>query len=206
MNAILDPVRNLVKSFMVRLAGFINTITGGKLHPNFITLVGLTAHFYIAYLIAYGRFTTAAILLVIFGLFDALDGALARVQGSTSKTGMLLDSVTDRLKEVVLYAGIAYTLIATGEAFFAVWALIACGISLIVSYINAWGEVVTKDVQSKNHATNRSFRTGFMTFEIRMFVLVVGLLTGYLKQAVIFIAVFAFITALERFYLITKKL
>ncbi len=205
MNNLLDGVRNVVRAFMVKVASVLNKITAGRLHPNVITLVGLLAHIYIAQLIAYHSLKWAAILLIIFGLFDALDGALARVQNRASKTGMLLDSITDRLKEVILYAGVAYAIIASGEVFYAVWAVLACGISIIVSYINAWGEVVTKDLQD-GHTTNKAFRMGFMTFEIRMFVLVIGLLSGYLKQAVIFIAIFAFLTALQRFYLITQKL
>jgi len=191
---------------MTYLAKVLNRATGGKLSPNIITFIGLLAHMYIAYLIATQSFTIAALLLVIFGLFDALDGALAREQGSASKTGMLLDSITDRLKEVMLYAGIAYAFISSGQPYLAVWSVLACGISLIVSYVNAWGEAVTKDQKDAKHTTNRAFRTGFMTFEIRMFTLVVGLLSGYLPQAVIFIIVFAFMTACERFYLITQKL
>lgn len=191
---------------MTMLAKVLNNISGGRITPNMVTMIGLLAHIYIAWLIASGSFIWAGVLLIIFGLFDAVDGALARVQGTSSKTGMLLDSVTDRLKEVILYAGIAYAIIASGEVYYAVWAVLACGISLIVSYINAWGEVVTKDKSNKEHATNKNFRTGFMTYDVRMFVLVIGLLSGYLKQAVVFIAIFAFFTAVERFYLVTKKL
>ncbi len=205
MNNLLDSVRDVVRAFMVKVAGVLNNATGGKLHPNIITLTGLLAHLYIAWLIAHGSFRWAAILLIIFGLFDALDGALARVQNRASKIGMLLDSITDRLKEVILYAGIAYTFVASGSAFFAVWAVLACGISIIVSYINAWGEVVIKDIKGTQHVTNKSFRMGFMTFEVRMFVLVLGLLSSYLKHAIIFITIFAIITALQRFYLIIKK-
>ncbi len=206
MNKILDDIRDSVRSVMVVIARFLNTISGGRITPNMVTMVGLLAHIYIAWLIAMESFAWAAILLVIFGLFDAVDGALARIQGSSSKTGMLLDSVTDRLKEVILYAGIAYAIIVSGEVYYAVWVVLACGISLIVSYINAWGEAVVKDKKDTGHTTNKAFRTGFMTFDIRMLVLVIGLLTGYLKQAVIFIAIFAFWTAVERFYLVTKKL
>lgn len=206
MSVILNPIRSTVRQFMARVARALNRVTDGRLHPNVVTLVGLIAHLYIAYLIAGGSLILAGVLLVIFGLFDALDGALAREQGRTSKTGMLLDSVTDRLKEVALYAGIGYYLIISADIFYAVWATIACGISIIVSYVNAWGEVVVKDKKATNHVTNRAFRTGFMTFEVRMFTLVVGLLSGYVKEAVVVVAIFAFITAVERFYLITKKL
>ncbi len=203
MNTFIESIRNSVRAFMTQFAKDINKLSGGRITPNMITIIGLLAHVYIAWLIAYGLFKWAAVLLVVFGLFDALDGALARVQGKSSKQGMLLDSVTDRFKEVILYTGIAYALIANGDIYYGVWAVIACGISLIVSYINAWGEVVAKNTK---HIANKTFRTGFMTYDVRMFVLVIGLLSGYLKQAIIFIAIFAFWTACERFYLVTKKI
>lgn len=206
MNKFLDSVRDSVRSYMNKVASGLNRLSGERITPDMITYIGLLAHVYIAWLIAMGSLTWAGILLIIFGLFDAVDGALARIQGSTSKKGMLLDSVTDRLKEVMLYAGIAYITVVNGDAFYTVWVVAACGVSLLVSYINAWGEVVTQGNHTKQHTTNKTFRTGFMTFDVRMFTLVIGLLTGYLKQAVIFIAVFALWTALERFWLVTKKL
>lgn len=203
MNTLIESIRNSVRTLMTHVAKSLDRFSGGHISPSMVTIVGLLAHIYIAWLITMSSFTWAAILLVVFGLFDALDGALARVQGKASKKGMLLDSVTDRLKEVILYAGIAYALVTTGDAFYVVWVVLACGISLVVSYVNAWGEVVAKDTK---HVANKTFRTGFMTYDIRMFVLIIGLLSGYLRQAVIFIAIFAFWTACERFYLVTKKL
>lgn len=208
MDAILDPIRNTVKDGMKTIAQFINSVSKGRITPNMVTYTGLVAHVGIAWLIAYRYFTMAGLLLIVFGLFDTLDGALARVQGSVSKGGMLLDSITDRMKEVFLYAGVAYALVVTGNPRFAVWAVLACGFSIVVSYVNAWGEAVTKDDKKPKHTTNRTYRVavfGFMSFEVRMFVLIFGLFTGYIKQAVMFIAIFALITALERFYLVTKS-
>ena len=49
----------------------------------------------------------AALLLAVFGLFDTLDGELARLQGTESPQGAFLDSVTDRMKEILVYVGLA---------------------------------------------------------------------------------------------------
>lgn len=206
MDPLLNPIKNSIKDGMGAIAQFLNSMTSGRITPNMITYTGLLAHVGIAWLIAYEYFLLAGLLLIVFGLFDTLDGQLARLQKSDSKRGMLLDSITDRLKEAILYAGIAYAFIASGKPYYAVWAVLACGFSIVVSYVNAWGEVVIKDRPETSHTTNRTFRAGFMTFEIRMFVLIVGLLTGYMQQAVIVIACFALITVIERFYLVTKKL
>lgn len=206
MSRFIESIRGNVKKSMTHIAKFIDGISGGRITPNMITFTGLIAHVYIAYLIAQNYFIWAALLLLIFGLFDTLDGSLARLQGSASKTGMLLDSVTDRVKEVMLYAGIAYAFIASGNASYAVWVVLACGMSVIVSYVNAWGEAVSKNQKPISRKTNKVFRVGFMSFDVRMFVLFIGLLSGYLIHAVILIAILAPWTAVERFYLITRDL
>src|SRR5690606_33290569 len=146
----------------------LNTATGGKLSPHFVTIFGLCMHFPIALLIASGDFISAAILLVVFGLFDTLDGALARIQNRESKTGMLLDSVTDRIKEILLYTSAAYYFASIHDAAVAVWAVAACGAALLVSYTNAWGEVVTAGTP-KPKQTNQTFRGGIMSYDMRIF-------------------------------------
>lgn len=191
---------------MFVVARGLNKITFGKLHPNVVTIIGLLAHVGIAYLIAVGRLELAAGLLVFFGLFDALDGALAKLQNRASSAGMVLDATTDRMKEVLLYIGAAYYFIDIGTPKLAVWAVAACGGSLLVSYVKAKGETAVKDSGLSPNEVNRLFSDGLLRFEVRMFALVVGLLCGYLDVAVIVVAVLAWLTAFQRLLRITKKL
>jgi len=206
MNAFLDAVRTLVRSIIRRLARLINVVTGGRVSPNAVTITGLLAHIPIAWLIATRHNVWAAGLLVIFGLFDVLDGELARLQGTTSTAGMLLDSVTDRMKEVLLYTGAAYAIVFGSRPHMAVWAVAACGASLLVSYTNAWGEAVIAGKQAKDHRLNKAFRTGLMGYEVRMFVLFIGLLSNRVILAVIVIALLAAVTAFQRLIKITQSL
>ncbi len=206
IDSLLDVCREVVRKFMGGVAKRLDSLSGGAITPNMITIVGLLAHIPIAWEIAMGNYRLAAVLLVIFGLFDTLDGALARVQNRVSKIGMLLDSVTDRVKEVMLYTGAAYVIVAAGRPYMAVWAVAACGASLLVSYINAWGEAVLGQNRTKTHAINKAFRTGLMTFEIRMIVVVVGLLSNRLTEAIILIAILSAWTAISRFVNISREL
>jgi len=205
VNRFIDVFRSLVRRGAEACARFLNAISGGKLSPNAITLFGFFMHIPIALLIARGYFIYAAILLIVFGLFDTLDGSLARLQNRSSKFGMLLDSVTDRMKEVLIYIGIGYYFVSFARPYYAVWAIAACGAGLLVSYINAWGEVVTKDLK-ESHETNKAFRGGIMSFDVRMFTIVVGLLTGYIAPAVIIIAILSCLTALDRLSRISQRL
>lgn len=200
MGKILTRLKTAVRRFMAMIARQLNSLSGGKLSPDTVTWVGFLAHVPIAYLIAADYFWQAAVLLVVFGLFDTLDGELARLQKRSSPAGMLLDASTDRMKEVLLYAGIAYYFSTGSSPELAVWAVLALGASICVSYVKAKGEaaVASGSRQIEHHTLNRMFSDGLLTFEIRMALLIVGLLSGYILWAVVVIALGATWTAFQR--------
>lgn len=191
---------------MKQIAQRLHKLSHGRITPNAITLFGFMMHIPIAYLIAAGSQYWAAGLLVVFGLFDALDGELARLQNKASNAGMVLDASTDRMKEVLLYTGAAYALVSSDHPKQAVWAVAACGASLCVSYVKAKGETAVRDSKLTPNQINRLFADGLMRFEIRMLVLVIGLLCGQLAIAVAAIAISATFTAFSRLIRITRKL
>jgi CDP-diacylglycerol--glycerol-3-phosphate 3-phosphatidyltransferase len=204
---LLDALREGVRSMMRVIARWLNSATGGKLSPDTVTIVGLLAHIPIAWLIATQHNLWAAGLLVVFGLFDAVDGELARLQKRASSAGMLLDASTDRIKEVLLYTAAAYNIIAvTGRPYLAVWAVAACGASLCVSYVKAKGETAIKDAHLTANEINRLFGDGLMRFEVRMLILVIGLLSNRVALAVIVIAIGASLTTIGRLIRITREL
>lgn len=164
-------------------------------------------HVPVAWLIVADYWIAAAGLLFFFGLFDKLDGELARLQGRTSANGVLLDSATDRLKEVILYTGIAYSFATAGESALVLAAVAtALGCSLLTSYLNALGDAIMAGRKTREHVANKAFRSGIFAFEVRMTVLFLGLLTGYLPAAIVVIAVGAAYTALGRFIMVYGKL
>lgn len=202
----LDICRAIVRGWMHHVATALNKLTRGRLSPNAVTIIGLLAHIPIAVLIAYGEYWWAGGLLIIFGLFDTLDGELARLQKRASNAGMLLDASTDRMKEVALYTGVAYALIASDQPKMAVWAVVACGASLSVSYVKAKGETAVRGNKFSPNEINRLFQDGLLRFEVRMSLLVIGLFTERLVEAVIIIAVLSSYTAVDRLIKITSKL
>lgn len=206
LNTFLDACRTIVRGWMSLLAGFLNKVSGGKLSPNAVTVVALIMHIPIAYLIATDHYWWAAALLLVFGLFDALDGALARLQKRAGNAGMLLDATTDRIKETFLYCGVAYSLIGSSNPKLAVWAVAACGASLCVSYVKAKGETAVSDSSLTPNEINRLFQDGLLRFEIRMTILILGLVFNLLAAAVIAIAIFSAYTAIDRLLKITKYL
>ncbi|MDZ7785913.1 MAG: CDP-alcohol phosphatidyltransferase family protein [Candidatus Saccharibacteria bacterium] len=211
MSGALETVRNAVRNIVKQIAGVLHRLSGGSITPNMVTVTSLLAHVPIAYFIATGSYVLAAGLLVVFGLMDALDGELARLQKKASAGGMLLDASTDRMKEVILYIGAAYALInrPVGDyspALIAALVVAACGGSLLVSYVKAKGETAVKDGSLTANQVNRLFQNGLMRYEVRMFALVVGLLVNELALAVGLIAVTAWYTAFARLFAIYRKL
>lgn len=202
----MDSVRGAVRKLMRVIAKALNRLSAGRISPNMVTVIGLLAHFGIAYLIVLQEYYWAAGLLIVFGLFDTLDGELARLQKRESRFGMYLDSVTDRIKEVLLYIAAGYSLVHTNQSYWAVWVIAACGTALLVSYTNAWGEAVMSGIKLQTHKTNSSLRAGLMSFEVRMFLLVIGLLFDQLSLALVVITIGSALTALIRINGVRRKL
>ena len=79
--------------------------------------------------------------MVLFaGVFDMLDGQVARLGKMSSSFGALFDSVLDRYSELVLFLGICYYLIAHQYFYSSLFAFIAMIGSLMVSYTRARAE------------------------------------------------------------------
>jgi CDP-diacylglycerol--glycerol-3-phosphate 3-phosphatidyltransferase len=208
MTGLIDFVRQIFIRAIRVIAKHLNRITKGRLHPNAVTLFGLAMHVPIALLIITNHWVAAACALFIFGLLDKLDGELARLQGRESANGMLLDSVTDRVKEVILYVGVAYVFVTSGEGALITAAVVAAlGCSLLTSYLNAMGDaIMARHAQTREHSANKVFRSGIFAFEVRMAVLFVGLLTGQLAIAIVIITLGAAYTALGRLLMVYSKL
>jgi CDP-diacylglycerol--glycerol-3-phosphate 3-phosphatidyltransferase len=97
--AVLDPV--------VRLA------IAMRLTPNTITVIGLVITIVASALVGLGFLVPGAALLTAGSLLDAVDGALARAQGSGTAFGGFLDSTLDRSGEAIVYIGIGAWLLAS---------------------------------------------------------------------------------------------
>lgn len=204
--SLLDAIKTAIRRLVHGVAIGLNRLSGGKVSPNAVTIVGFLGHLPIAWLIYRQQLVAAAVLLVVFGLFDTLDGELARVQQRTSALGMLLDSTADRLKEIVLYCGLTAYVVQIGRPFLAVAAVAALGTSMSTSYISARGDVVMTTHRPAGHTVNKSLRGGLLPFEIRMFLIVVGLLFNLIPAILYIILVLASITVLERLARVTRRL
>ncbi len=79
-------------------------------------------------------------MFLFAGLFDMLDGQVARIGNMASRFGSLYDSVLDRYSELIMFFGICYYLISHHYFFSSIIAFIALIGSMMVSYVRARAE------------------------------------------------------------------
>lgn len=118
--------------------------------PNMITLMGLIINILAAVVFVYGAETTnrsdhqivgiAGAIILFAGLFDMIDGRLARLGKTESKYGALFDSVLDRYSEMFMFLGICYYLVAHHYFLSSLFAFIAMMGSMMVSYTRSRAE------------------------------------------------------------------
>jgi CDP-diacylglycerol---glycerol-3-phosphate 3-phosphatidyltransferase len=111
--------------------------------PNTITTLGLLVTSAAAILVANGQLVLGGWLLVVGGLMDTLDGAVARATGRSTPFGSFYDSVTDRVSDGIILGGLAWLLRGDPRLFtLVVVALIA---AQVTSYVRAKAESIDLD-------------------------------------------------------------
>lgn len=118
--------------------------------PDMITTVGFVLNIGVAVVFVVGAESGlrgeleyvgwAGALILFAGVFDMLDGQVARRSGSASRSGALYDSVMDRYSELVMFLGICYYLVAHHYFLSSLFAFVALIGSMMVSYVRARAE------------------------------------------------------------------
>ncbi|AKD04227.1 CDP-alcohol phosphatidyltransferase family protein [Pontibacter korlensis] len=118
--------------------------------PNAVTTTGLILNIGVAAVFIWGGETSnrgeleyvgwAGALVLFAGVFDMLDGQVARLGNMKSTFGAMYDSVLDRYSEMIMFMGICYYLIAHHYLLSSLFAFIALIGSMMVSYTRARGE------------------------------------------------------------------
>ena len=193
----LSRLQYLVEGFFESSAVLFHN---AGLSPNLTTVVGFVLTV-AAGMLYYGGLSStwtwlvAWVLLLTSGYFDALDGAMARRFKLVSRTGGVLDSVLDRIGEMILYSAIAIGGLVDFRI--CLWAL---GASLMVSYVRARVEV--EGVRLKG--------VGVAERPERLLILLVSTILnpvyGTLVWGTLLIAILASATVVERVYAASRYL
>lgn len=165
------------------------------LSPDVLTVSGMLAHFFIAWLVAYSYMTWAGIAMLLIAPLDALDGSLARKVGRKQNGfGAFLDSTLDRLAEIILFGGFITYYTWQGNATLLAVAYIAITGSLMVSYSRGRAE-----------ALGFTAKNGFLGRFERYAVMTILLILNLPEVSLIILAVFTYITVAQRMYFVWKQ-
>ena len=133
----------------------INVLVKMGITPNGITIIGFLITIGSAVILIAGAelgakgdtryITWFGVILLLAGVFDMLDGQLARKTNQMTKFGALFDSVIDRYSEMIMFFGIAYYLVSYHYLLSGVFAFIAMIGSIMVSYVRARAEGLGED-------------------------------------------------------------
>lgn len=77
-----------------------------RIRPNHLTFLGFLMSIVVASVFAHGDFVLAGFLLIIAGLFDMVDGMVARTLGDETPFGAFFDSIMDRYSDLIMYLGL----------------------------------------------------------------------------------------------------
>jgi len=173
-----------IASFLIKLG----------LHPNTVTILGLVGNIVGAVLIGRGYLQTGGVIVLFMGPVDALDGAMARLRGESSRFGAFVDSVTDRYSELVILGGLMFFYLNRQD-----W------VNCALVYVAAAGSVLVSYVKARAEGLDYEAKVGVLTRVERYLVLAPALVIGYPQYALWIIAIFANITALQRIWYVRRQ-
>ena len=156
----------------------INPLVKGMVHigitPNFITTTGFVLNVAAAVLLVYASLNHphelsylgwAGAIILFAGLFDMMDGRVARVGSMSSTFGALYDSVLDRYSELVTLFGISVWLSNAGY----VW-------GSIITYVALIGSIMVSYVRARAEGLNIECKVGLMQRPERVVLTAAGLI------------------------------
>jgi phosphatidylglycerophosphate synthase len=148
------------------IAPLVKLLIKLRITPNIITIIGLAINIIAAIVFIIGAEKGAKAdlsyigwgcgLILFAGLFDMLDGQVARIGNMATKFGALFDSVLDRYSELVMFLGICYYLVGQHYFISSLVAFIAMIGSMMVSYVRARAEGM--DIECKEGLMQRPER------------------------------------------------
>jgi CDP-diacylglycerol---glycerol-3-phosphate 3-phosphatidyltransferase len=190
----IGPLFRTVFSWPYRIA--LAGLYRAGARPWQLTALSLATNVVIGWLLVMGDRFVPGMLLILAGLFDVFDGGLARLRGEDSRSGAFLDSVLDRVSDIILFGALFWSLAGRGERLSAALALSTLIVSMLVSHIRAEAE-----------AMGLTLTEGFMQRLERYVLLMIGLtLPGALTPVLTVLTALGGFTVIQRSVLAWEQL
>ncbi len=160
------------------------------LTPNALTIIGLLLNCVVAVILGRGFLFIGGICVLIAGLFDLLDGAMAKTTDQMTPFGSFLDSTLDRYSEVILYGGLLFYTLSTPDA----------KVGAILIHLTICGSILVSYARARAESLGYKLQVGLLARPERIVILAAGLILGYPIWALWLLAIFTNITAVQRIY------
>jgi len=142
-----------------------------------------------------GQLRIGLLLLVLTGLPDALDGAVAKASGTAGPRGAFFDSVSDRVSDSLLLFGVAWYLSTTHPGQLSLLPMAVLAASLVISYQRAKAESLGFEAKG-----------GIMERAERLILLGLGLLFDSLLIGILWVMLaLTLVTAVQRFVKVWRQ-
>jgi CDP-diacylglycerol--glycerol-3-phosphate 3-phosphatidyltransferase len=158
-----------------------------KIHPNVLTFLGLVINIWAAWLFSRGSFQWAGLVVIGAGLFDMVDGRVARATKQVTLFGGFFDSVVDRYSDLALYMGLLVYYASINRFFYIVLTAIVMTGSVMISYTRARAENAIPKC-----------KVGFLERPERVVLIIIGALFGRMAQVLWVLAVLSNLTVVHR--------
>jgi len=136
--------RPVEQGFLAVVRPVVDGLIRAGVRPNTLTTIGTILVLVSALAYGLGHIRTGGLLLLLSGVVDTLDGAVARGNQMVTKFGAFYDSTLDRVGDGATFMGIAMYLLQAPDVAYRLWAVATCMVaiiaSLIVSYARARAE------------------------------------------------------------------
>jgi len=204
-----DRVRDRVRSVVTPLVAMLTSM---GVRPLGVTVTGLVFSAWAGLAFLVGAFGWGAVLLILSGICDILDGQLARHQQSVSVLGAFLDSTLDRLGEALALTGIAGFYISTLVVMVADPAALVSGPELgwgareyaivsLVAVVALTASFLVSYTRARAEGLGLECKVGWFERPERMILLIIGASFGagsMMAAALVILAALSFVTAAQR--------
>jgi len=158
-----------------------------KINPNVLTFLGLVINAVAATFLAMGQFRKAGFIIIFAGLFDMVDGRVARETNQVTRFGAFFDSVLDRYSDLALLIGLLVYYGTIQRPFYVVLTAIVMAASVMISYARSRAENIIP-----------TCKVGFLERPERVVLLIIGALFDRMAPVLWVIAVLGNITVIHR--------
>lgn len=185
-------IKNLKPVWEEKASVLVDIFYRIKFTPNILTISGLLFVAIGSYFIFTLDFFIAGLFILLGNLFDALDGLLARRYGLTSKFGAFLDSVIDRLSDLIPLFAILTVYKENKILFF-------------TTIVAIFGSFMTSYAKARAEGLSIRCDVGFFERPERSIILIGGLLTGFVELSTFILAFASSITVFQRVLWVYKN-